>query len=61
MPLPATAAALSSIFYESILSGTADDVSAAYCLLCETMEYPEDRSWVIFNLRRTSPSRTARR
>lgn len=46
------AAALSSIFYESILSGTADDVSAAYCLLCETMEYPEDRSWVIFNLRK---------
>jgi microcin C transport system substrate-binding protein len=46
------AAALSSIFYESILSGAADDVSAAYCLLCETMEYPEDRSWVIFNLRK---------
>jgi microcin C transport system substrate-binding protein len=47
-----TAAALSSIFYESILGGTLDDVSAAYCLLCETMEYPEDRSWVIFNLRK---------
>jgi microcin C transport system substrate-binding protein len=46
------AAALSSIFYESILQGTLDDVSAAYCLLCETMEYPEDRSWVIFNLRK---------
>jgi microcin C transport system substrate-binding protein len=46
------AAVLSSIFYESILSGTLDDVSAAYCLLCETMEYPEDRSWVIFNLRK---------
>ena len=46
------AAALSSIFYESILSGTADDVSASYCLLCTTMEYPEDRSWVIFNLRK---------
>ncbi|MCU0903508.1 MAG: extracellular solute-binding protein, partial [Tabrizicola sp.] len=45
-------AALSSVFYESILSGTLDDVSAAYCLLCETMEYPEDRSWVIFNLRK---------
>jgi microcin C transport system substrate-binding protein len=47
-----TAAALSMIFYESILSGSADDLSAAYCLLCETMEYPEDRSWVIFNLRK---------
>ncbi len=50
--LQGNAGALSSIFYESILSGTADDVSAVYCLLCETMEYPEDRSWVIFNLRR---------
>ncbi len=47
-----SAAALSSIFYESILSGTLDDVSAVYCLLCETMEYPADRSWVIFNLRK---------
>ncbi|MBL9049001.1 MAG: ABC transporter substrate-binding protein [Tabrizicola sp.] len=45
-------AALSSIFYESILAGTADEVGAAYCFLCETMEYPEDRSWVIFNLRK---------
>jgi microcin C transport system substrate-binding protein len=44
--------ALGQIFYESILSGTADEVGAAYCKLCETMEYPEDRSWVIFNLRK---------
>ena len=42
---------LGSIFYESILEGTADEIGAAYCKLCETMEYPEDRSWVIFNLR----------
>lgn len=45
------AAALSSIFYESILQGTADEIGAAYCLLCTTLEYPADRSWVIFNLR----------
>ncbi|MCE6950522.1 extracellular solute-binding protein [Cereibacter sphaeroides] len=45
------AAALSSVMYESILVGTADEIGAAYCLLCETLEYPEDRSWVIFNLR----------
>ena len=44
--------ALGQIFYESILSGTADEIGAAYCRLCETMEYPEDRSWVIFNLRK---------
>ena len=37
--------------YESILTGTADEIGASYCLMCTTMEYPEDRSWVIFNLR----------
>jgi microcin C transport system substrate-binding protein len=37
--------------YESILTATADEIGATYCLLCETLEYPEDRSWVIFNLR----------
>lgn len=46
------AAAGSSIFYESILTSPADEIGAAYCLMCETMEYPEDRSWVIFHLRR---------
>lgn len=45
------AAALSNISLESLLTGTADEIGAAYCLLCETLEYPEDRSWVIFNLR----------
>ncbi len=45
------AAALSNIALESILSGTADEIGASYCLLCTTMEYPVDRSWVIFNLR----------
>jgi microcin C transport system substrate-binding protein len=45
------AAALASAAYESILTGTADEIGSAYCLLCETLEYPEDRSWVIFNLR----------
>ena len=45
------AAALSTIMLESLMEGTADEVDAAYCLLCETIEYPEDRSWVVFNLR----------
>lgn len=45
------AAALSSAPLESILTSTADEIGASYCLLCETLEYPEDRSWVIFNLR----------
>ncbi len=46
------AAALSSVPYESILTGTADEIGSSYCLMCDTMEYPEDRSWVIFNLRK---------
>ncbi|CAM3265400.1 extracellular solute-binding protein [Paracoccus nototheniae] len=45
------AAALSTIMLESILTGTADEVGAAYCLLCDSIEYPESRDWVIFNLR----------
>lgn len=45
------AAALASAPLESILTSTADEIGASYCLLCETMEYPADRSWVIFNLR----------
>jgi microcin C transport system substrate-binding protein len=45
------AGALSSMSYESVLTGTADEIGASYCLICSTMEYPEDRSWVIFNLR----------
>ena len=43
--------ALSSIFFESLLVGNADEVSADYGLIAETIEYPKDRSWVIFNLR----------
>lgn len=45
------AAALSTIMLESLMERTADEVDAAYCLLCETIDYPEDRSWVVFNLR----------
>ena len=44
-------AALSTIGYESILTSTGDDPYGAYCYLCETLEYPESRDWVIFNLR----------
>ncbi len=45
------AAALSTLLYESILVSPSDEIGSSYCLLCESMEYPEDRSWVIFNLR----------
>lgn len=41
----------SSMMLESILTGTADEIGASYCFMCTTMEYPPDRSWVVFNLR----------
>ena len=40
-----------ALMYESILTSTADDAYGTYCYLCTTMEYPESRDWVIFNLR----------
>ena len=44
-------AVLSSSPYESLLTGTLDDIDGAYCYLCTTLEYPESKDWVIFNLR----------
>ncbi len=43
--------ALATIGYESLLVGTADDVSATYCLICTTVEYPENKAWIIFHMR----------
>ncbi len=40
-----------SMVVERIMTGTYDEIDDSYCLLCETLEYPEDQSWVIFNLR----------
>uniref|UniRef100_UPI003B52048C extracellular solute-binding protein n=1 Tax=Roseovarius indicus TaxID=540747 RepID=UPI003B52048C len=53
------AAALSTVMYESLLgqvlagSGAlpADDFDEMYGLLAHTIEYPEDKSWVIFHMR----------
>ncbi|NNF23755.1 MAG: ABC transporter substrate-binding protein [Rhodobacteraceae bacterium] len=45
------AGALSTIGHENILTVVADDPTAAYCLLCTTMQYPQSKDWVIFNLR----------
>ncbi|HRO13573.1 MAG TPA: extracellular solute-binding protein [Paracoccus sp. (in: a-proteobacteria)] len=45
------AARMSTLPLESLMTGTADEIGAAYCLLCETVEYPESRDWAIFTLR----------
>lgn len=42
---------LTSVIDENIMVATADDINASYCLLCETLEYPDDLSWLVFNLR----------
>jgi microcin C transport system substrate-binding protein len=39
---------LSNIFFESMLTTVADEIGSSYCLLCETIEYPESKEWVIF-------------
>ena len=44
------AGALSTIGYESMMTGTADEVSSNYCLLCTTLEYPKSEDWVIFHI-----------
>lgn len=36
---------------ERLMTGVADQIDDEYCLICETLEYPEDHSWVIFNIR----------
>ena len=41
----------SSIFFESLLEGASDEPDSVYGLVAESLEYPEDRSEVIFNMR----------
>ncbi len=42
---------LASLPYETLLEGVADEIGTQYGLLAESLEYPEDRSEVIFTLR----------
>lgn len=44
-------AVMSTAPFEAIVTTTADDPTALYCYLCTTMEYPQDLTYVIFNLR----------
>ncbi len=36
---------------ETLMASSADEAFSEYGLIAESLEYPEDRSWVIFNLR----------
>ncbi|MDO6585395.1 extracellular solute-binding protein [Salipiger sp. 1_MG-2023] len=49
--LKGNAAALSSVFYDSLLTGTLDEPDSMYGLLASSVEYPESREWIIFHMR----------
>ena len=49
--LKGNAAALSTIFYDSLLTGNLDEPDSMYGLVAHTVEYPESREWVIFHMR----------
>ncbi len=36
---------------DTLMTGSGDELAAAYGLLANTVEYPADKSWIIFNLR----------
>ncbi|WP_455374033.1 extracellular solute-binding protein [Limibacillus halophilus] len=44
-------AAGAGMLYESLMVSSADEAFTEYCLLCKTVIWPEDRSWVEFELR----------
>lgn len=39
------------LIYDSLMTGSSDEIMSAYALIAETAEYPKDKSWIIFNLR----------
>ncbi|MBB5222164.1 microcin C transport system substrate-binding protein [Amaricoccus macauensis] len=39
------------LIYDTLLAGSDDEPDSSYGLVAASIEYPEDRSWVIFNLR----------
>jgi microcin C transport system substrate-binding protein len=49
--LKGQAASLASAQFETLMVGTADEPDSMYGLLAESIEYPEDRQWAIFNIR----------
>jgi microcin C transport system substrate-binding protein len=36
---------------DTLMVSSADEPFSKYCLICESVELPEDRSWIVFNLR----------
>ena len=40
------------LIYDTLTTSSADEAFTQYCLLCVTMEIPDDRSWVEYKLRK---------
>ncbi|KJB93905.1 extracellular solute-binding protein [Skermanella aerolata] len=40
-----------SLISDGLMTGSGDELSSAYGLIAENAEYPEDKSWIVFNLR----------
>jgi microcin C transport system substrate-binding protein len=36
---------------EALMAGSGDELSSGYSLIAESAEYPEDKTWIVFNLR----------
>jgi len=43
---------LTGLLYDRVLQSPDDTVGQYYCVLCESIEYPDNRDWVIFNMRK---------
>ncbi len=51
LPIQGQSARSLPLIYESLMTGSQDEQASYYGLLAETVEYPEDLSWAVFNLR----------
>ncbi|MDJ0823252.1 MAG: extracellular solute-binding protein [Paracoccaceae bacterium] len=49
--LKGNAAAGSTVFYDTLLSGNLEEPDSMYGLVAHTIEYPENREWAIFYMR----------
>ncbi|WP_226621876.1 extracellular solute-binding protein [Alloyangia pacifica] len=45
------AGALTTLQYDSLIESTEDSVGQYYGIIADSLEYPEDKSWVIFHIR----------
>ncbi len=46
-----SAIGVNGLIFDSLMTGSGDEADAMYGLIAESVELPEDRSWVAFNLR----------